>query len=478
MTDYKINIGLEIHVELKTKTKIFCSCKNAFGDKPNTNICPICLGFPATLPAVNKNAVILAIKAGLVFGSRISPKLLFDRKHYFYPDLPKAYQISQDKLPLCIGGGIKLDSGKYIRFKQIHLEEDAGKLIHDPQTNQTFIDFNRAGLPLIECVTEIDIENGDEAVEFLTKLKQKLNYANISDCKMERGQMRCDVNVSANKTDAETLGTKVEMKNLSSFKAVKLAIDYESKRQIDELNHGHKIIQETRKWDESKGISTPMRKKEKAQDYRYMPEPDFISINISPKDVEEIKNTLPLDIDEKLNDYMSKLGLNENYAKQILSDNQTTLYFENCLKILPVPVELSNWIVNELLGFKTNTNSLQNIIKEEYFCSIINLCVSEKISRTLAKKLLEETIKTNQNPLEIMKKSEFSGNYSEKQICAYILSFLKSNPEILIQFKNSNKKDNILNFIVGFVMNQSNGKADPKLVKDCLQKIMHDKYNY
>lgn len=470
MMDYIVNVGLEIHVELATKTKIFCSCKNEFGAKPNTNVCPICLGYPATLPAVNKNAVILAIKAGLALGSRISPRLLFDRKHYFYPDLPKAYQISQDKLPLAIGGGIKLDSGKFVRFNHIHLEEDAGKLIHDPETNKTFIDFNRAGLPLIEHVTEVDISNGAEAVEFLTKLKQKLIFAGISNCRMECGQMRCDVNVSVRKTENDPYGTKVEMKNLSSFKAVASAIDYESKRQILELESDHKIVQETRKWDEQKNITTPMRKKEKAQDYRYMPEPDFVSINISPSDIESIKNSMSGGIDELLEKYTTEYAIPLSYSKLLLSDKVTNNYFENCLKILFKPKEISNWIVDELFKFKTGTSkNLNELISEEYLCSIVNLLDQSKITRTVAKTLLEQTILTKNNPIEIAKQNKLTGISSEK-ICALVDAFLSQNPDLKAQYKQENKNEKIVNFVAGNIIKQTQGKADPNTLKEYIKK--------
>ncbi|MBO5345075.1 MAG: Asp-tRNA(Asn)/Glu-tRNA(Gln) amidotransferase subunit GatB, partial [Clostridia bacterium] len=402
-SDYQINIGLEIHAELKTATKVFCSCKNSFGDAPNTNVCPTCIGLPGTLPAVNKQAVVYAIKAGLALGSRISPHLLFDRKHYYYPDLPKAYQISQDKLPLCIGGGIKLDSGKFVRFNHIHLEEDAGKLIHDPLTDQTFIDYNRGGVPLLEHVTEVDLSSADETVEFLTKLRQTLIFADVANCKMEQAGMRCDVNISVRKNDATELGTKVEMKNLNSFRSVHSAINYEANRQIETLEAGGTIVQETRKWDEQKGVTLPMRKKEESKDYRYMPEPDFISINISPKDIEEIKNSLPLTPAERYEKYITEYELPEYDAKILISEKFISDYFENCVKLYNAPKTFSNWIMTDLLKIlkEASFSSLAEIISEEFLCIIIKLLDDRKISRNVAKELLAKTIASKENPMEI-----------------------------------------------------------------------------
>ncbi len=469
-SDYIVSIGLEIHAELKTQTKIFCSCKNSFGDKPNTNVCPVCLSFPGTLPAVNKQAVILAIRAGLALGSRISPHLLFDRKHYFYPDLPKAYQISQDKLPLCIGGGIKLDSGKFIRFNHIHLEEDAGKLIHDTSTNKTFIDFNRAGVPLVEHVTEVDISSADEAVEFLNKLRQTLVFAEVSDCKMEQAQMRCDVNISVKNKNSNELGTKVELKNLNSFKAVHNAIEYETNRQINELENGKNIVQETRKWDDSKGISTSMRKKEESKDYRYMPEPDFISINISPKDIEEIKNTLPPSPTEKFEKYTNIYGLYVQDAKLLISEKHISDYFENAVKFLNEPKAIANWIITDLFKLLKESayKTLNDIISEENLCQIIKLLFSGKITRPVAKELLNKAIISKENPIEIAKREKLTQVLSNEKITKLVDKVLSENPELFNQYKV--QPDKITNFVVGSVMKLTAGKADATSIKDYLTK--------
>lgn len=471
-SDYQINIGLEIHAELKTATKVFCSCKNSFGDAPNTNVCPTCIGLPGTLPAVNKQAVVYAIKAGLALGSRISPHLLFDRKHYYYPDLPKAYQISQDKLPLCIGGGIKLDSGKFVRFNHIHLEEDAGKLIHDPLTDQTYIDYNRGGVPLLEHVTEVDLSSADETVEFLTKLRQTLIFADVANCRMEQAGMRCDVNISVRKNDATELGTKVEMKNLNSFRSVHSAINYEANRQIETLEAGGTIVQETRKWDEQKGVTLPMRKKEESKDYRYMPEPDFISINISPKDIEEIKNSLPLTPAERYEKYITEYELPEYDAKILISEKFISDYFENCVKLYNAPKTFSNWIMTDLLKIlkEASFSSLAEIISEEFLCIIIKLLDDRKISRNVAKELLAKTIASKENPMEIANREHLIETITNETIIGIIDGVLAEKPDLKDQYKV--EPDKITNFIVGAVMKQTKGKADATFVKDYVSKIM------
>lgn len=471
-SDYQINIGLEIHAELKTATKVFCSCKNSFGDAPNTNVCPTCIGLPGTLPAVNKQAVIYAIKAGLALGSRISPHLLFDRKHYYYPDLPKAYQISQDKLPLCIGGGIKLDSGKFVRFNHIHLEEDAGKLIHDPLTDQTYIDYNRGGVPLLEHVTEVDLSSADETVEFLTKLRQTLIFADVANCRMEQAGMRCDVNISVRKNDTTELGTKVEMKNLNSFRSVHSAINYEANRQIETLEAGGTIVQETRKWDEQKGVTLPMRKKEESKDYRYMPEPDFISINISPKDIEEIQNSLPLTPAERYEKYITEYELPEYDAKILISEKFISDYFENCVKLYNAPKTFSNWIMTDLLKIlkEASFSSLAEIISEEFLCIIIKLLDDRKISRNVAKELLAKTIASKENPMEIANREHLIETITNETIIGIIDGVLAEKPDLKDQYKV--EPDKITNFIVGAVMKQTKGKADATFVKDYVSKIM------
>ncbi len=472
-SEYEVCIGLEIHAELKTNTKVFCSCKNSFGDKPNTNVCPICIGLPGTLPILNKQAVLLAMRAGLALGSTISPVLTFDRKHYFYPDLPKAYQISQNEHPICIGGGIKLDNGKFVRFNHIHLEEDAGKLVHDPFTDETYIDYNRGGVPLIEHVTEVDLSSADEAVEFLTKLRQTLVFADVADCKMEQGGMRCDVNLSVKKKTDSKLGTKVEMKNLNSFKAVGRAIEYETNRQIEELENGGQIIQETRKWDDTKGISFAMRSKAESKDYRYMPEPDTFSIEITENDVNTVKNALPMTPQARLDKYTSEYGLSDYDAKILISEKFISDYYEECLKIYCEPKTLANWIMTDLLKIlKDNSYStLNEIISAQNLCTIIKLLDDKKISRNISKELLNLTIETKENPLDIANKNKMIETISEDKITGIVDSVLAEKSELYETYKQ--EPDKITNFIVGQVMKQTQGKADASFVKEYVSKKMN-----
>ena len=469
-SDYEINIGLEIHAELKTKTKVFCGCKNNFGDAPNTNVCPVCLAMPGSLPVLNKEAVILAIKAGLALGCDISPIISFDRKHYFYPDLPKAYQISQNEKPVCIGGGIKLDSGKFVRFNHIHLEEDAGKLVHDPLTDQTYIDYNRGGVPLIEHVTEVDLSSADEAVEFLTKLRQTLIFADVAACRMEQGGMRCDVNLSVKKKGDPWFGTKVEMKNLNSFKSVHRAIEYESNRQIETIERGGKIVQETRKWDDDKGISFPMRTKEESKDYRYMPEPDALTLLLSVKDVENIRNELPKSPAERFEKYTTEFGLPEYDSKLLISEKFISDYFEKCVSIYNEPKTLSNWIMTDLLKLlkETNVSSLSEIISEEHLCTIVKLVDSKKITRPISKELLAKTIATKQNPMDIANKENLIVTINTDTLTAIVDAILAQKPDLAEQYKV--EPDKITNFIVGGVMKETKGKADASFIKEYVAK--------
>lgn len=469
-SDYEINIGLEIHAELKTNTKVFCGCKNSFGNKPNTNVCPVCIGLPGSLPVLNKQAVICAIKAGIALGCKISPIITFDRKHYFYPDLPKAYQISQNERPICIGGGITLDSGKFVRFNHIHLEEDAGKLIHDPLTDQTYIDYNRGGVPLIEHVTEVDLSSADEAVEFLTKLRQTLIYADVADCKMEQGGMRCDVNISVKKKESPWFGTKVEMKNLNSFKAVHRAIEYEANRQISELEKGEKIVQETRRWDDTKGISYAMRTKEESKDYRYMPEPDSLSISITLEDVSKIRAELPKTPAERFDLYTTTFGLPEYDAKILISEKFIADYFENCVKIYNQPKTISNWIMTDLLKIlkEADYSLLSDIISENNLCDIIKLLDDKKISRPVSKELLSKVIQTKHSPLEIAKKENLIETITPETIISIVDTILAEKPDLKSQYAVEPEK--ITNFIVGGVMKQTKGKADATLIKEYIAK--------
>jgi len=437
---------------------------------PNTSVCPICIGMPGALPVLNSKVIELAVKVGLALNSKLSLNSKFDRKHYFYPDLPKAYQISQNERPVCIGGGITLDSGKFVRFNHIHLEEDAGKLIHDPLTDQTYIDYNRGGVPLIEHVTEVDLSSADEAVEFLTKLRQTLIFADVANCKMEQGGMRCDVNLSVRKKGTPWFGTKVEMKNLNSFKAVHRAIEFEANRQITELENGGKIIQETRRWDDTKGISYAMRTKEESKDYRYMPEPDSLPLTLTLEDVDKIRRELPKTPAERFELYTTTFGLPEYDSKILISEKFISDYFENCVKIYNQPKALANWIMTDLLKLLKDANYslLSEIISEQHLCEIIKLLDEKKISRPVSKDLLLKVIETKTPPMEIAKKENLIETITADTITSIVDTIIAEKPDLKEQYKV--EPDKITNFIVGGVMKQTKGKADATFVKEYVAK--------
>ncbi|MDE7003979.1 MAG: Asp-tRNA(Asn)/Glu-tRNA(Gln) amidotransferase subunit GatB, partial [Oscillospiraceae bacterium] len=346
-------IGLETHVELATKTKIFCSCTTEFGGAPNTHCCPVCTGMPGTLPVLNKKVLEFAVKAGLALNCAITRHSRFDRKNYFYPDLPKAYQISQLYLPIARDGAVDIRTGagdKTIRIHELHMEEDAGKLVHDPWLNQTRADYNRCGVPLIEIVTEPDFRTADEVIAYLEKLKETLAYLGVSDCKMQEGSLRCDVNLSVRPQGSLELGTRTEMKNLSSFKAIARAIRYEARRQIELIEEGGRVAQETRRWDENKDASFAMRSKEDAQDYRYFPEPDLPPIELDQDCVDALRAAQPELAEEKRARYQADYGLSDYNCRMITSDQALAALFEGLVALGAPPRQGANWIMGEVLG--------------------------------------------------------------------------------------------------------------------------------
>ena len=389
MQDFDIVIGLEVHAELKTNSKVFCTCKNQFGSTPNTNCCPVCVGLPGALPVLNKKAVELVIKAGLTIDSEINDLAVFERKNYFYPDLAKAYQISQLVRPICVGGHIDLKD-KRVRVNRIHLEEDAGKLVHLSQAIGTLIDYNRGGVPLMELVTEPDISSADEAVEFLTKLRQRLIFADVAECKMEQGGMRCDVNVSVKPKGSNILGERTEMKNLNSFKSVYRAINYEANRQIEILKNGGKIVQETRKWDDNHEKSVSMRKKETSQDYRYFPDPDMLAVEISREDVEKVRKTMPLMPEELREKYTQEYHLSEYDADVITRDRDIIKFFEDTIKLYNNPKIVANWLLTDILSKIKDEDNAEIKISAENLAKILTLLEQSKISRTVAKDIFAE----------------------------------------------------------------------------------------
>jgi len=487
---YEATIGLEIHAELLTKTKMFCSCLNESDEKqPNKNICPICLGHPGTLPVINVEAVKKVLKVGLALNSEILSYSKFDRKNYFYPDLPKGYQISQYDNPLCLGGKLKLflsdeenESQKEIEITRVHLEEDTARLVHPPDGKSTLIDFNRGGVPLMELVTEPVIHNGVEARLFCQGLQILLKDLNISEAEMEKGQMRCEVNISLKPTGQKELGTKVEIKNLNSFKAVEKAIDYEIKRQTELLDKGEKVIQETRGWDPIKEITYSQRIKEEAQDYRYFPEPDLPPLKVYELfDFEELKKEfkeLPWLKKERI---MKEYDLNSKEANILLKDLQALEILEETIKILKdenLDIKKAtnlakNYLLTDILGIKEKEKLTYEEIKITplNFSKIITNIVQGKISSRVAKDILLEIIKTGQDPEKIIKERNLETISDANLINSIIEEVVKNNSKAIEDYKNG--KETVIQFLVGQAMAKLKGAADPKI----LEKLFREKLN-
>ena len=493
LKDFDVTIGLEIHAELATNTKIFCSCKNQFGSEPNTNVCPVCIGLPGALPVVNKRAVELGIRAGLCMGCKISPLTVFERKNYFYPDLSKAYQISQLQKPLCLGGGITLDDGKFIRLNRIHLEEDAGKLTHINSTQGSLVDYNRGGVPLIEIVTEPDISSAEEAVEFVVKLRSNLVFGKIAECRMEQGGMRCDVNLSIKPKGSKTLGTRTEMKNLNSFKMVGRAINYEAQRQVEELEKGNRILQQTRKWDDNKGRSFSMRSKEEANDYRYFPDPDILAIKVSERLVEETQLGLPRLSEQRKNYYVTELGLPLYDAKILTSELFISDYFEQVLKLFDNAKVVSNWIMTEVLRKlkERETEDLSEIISAKNLVAIIKMFENNEITKHHAKELFEKVCaekeerekamlmgckadaKKEVDAREMAEKEGMLSALTEAEIIKIIEQSFEANPKALQDFKT--EPDKVIKFFMGQIMRATKGAAKVEVAMPILEAKLKDK---
>lgn len=458
--NYDIVVGLEIHAELNSKTKVFCSCENKFGAEPNTLVCPICLGMPGTLPNIDKKCVELAIKSGLMTNCKINQNTIFERKNYFYPDLTKSYQISQLISPLCYDGYVELDSGKKIRIENIHLEEDAGKLVHIG--DKSYIDYNRCGVALIETVTRPDISNADEAVEFLTKLRNLFIYGDIANCKLEQGGMRFDVNLSVKPKGSDKLGVRTEMKNLSSFRSVKHAIEYEANRQIQVLENGGTIVEETRKWDDGKNQSLPMRVKDSVNTYRYFPDPDLPQIHIGDQVLEQIKKTIPLSEQQLKSIYKEKYNLPDYDIGVLVSDKKLSDFFNECIKIYDQPKDLSNWILGELLR---NVKDQINITAEQ-FVQIINMSNQKLISRTNAVPLIAKVMETGEDPQKLAKQMDILNTMNDGDLEPIIDKLLSDNPKAIEDYKTN--PDKIMTFFTGQIMKQTRGKANVALAKKLL----------
>lgn len=465
--DYEVVIGLEVHAELSTKTKIFCSCPAEFGGAPNTHCCPICMAMPGTLPVLNEKVVEYAVKAGLATNCEISRDSKNDRKNYFYPDLPKSYQISQYDKPLCEHGYVEIedDEGnlKKIRLLRIHIEEDAGKLNHDEFGGGSLVDLNRAGVPLIESVSEPDIRSAGEAERYLRKLKSIFEYIEVSDCKMQEGSLRADVNVSVHKK-GEPFGTRTEMKNMNSFRSIVRAIEYESKRQIDVIEEGGKIIQETRRWDDVSGKTFAMRDKEDAEDYRYFPDPDLVAIRLSEEYIQNIKNNLPELPESRKTRYISEYGLSEKDARLITASKHLSDLFEKTKDVCGNAKLSANWILSDISRILNEKEMEPDQIpfSADQLGKMISLIEKGTISSAIGKKVLTELFENPADPEEIVKAKGWIQISDEGAIKELVLKVIEENPQSVADFKAG--KDKALGFLVGQAMKQTKGQANPQML--------------
>ena len=466
--DYEVVIGLEVHAELSTKTKIFCSCPTTFGAEPNTHICPICTAMPGTLPVLNEKVVEYAVKAGLATNCTISKDSKNDRKNYFYPDLPKAYQISQFDKPLCEHGYIEIedDEGnkKKVRLLRIHIEEDAGKLNHNEFGVGSLVDLNRAGVPLIEMVSEPDIRSSKEAEQYLRKIKSILEYIEVSDCKMQEGSLRADVNVSVRKKGEEKFGKRSEMKYMNSFRAIVRAIEYEKDRQIEVLEEGGKVEQETLRWDDINGRTSSMRDKEDAQDYRYFPDPDLVAIRLSDEYVEDIRKALPELPESRRDRYIKEYNLSEKDAKLLTASKYLSNLFEGALAICGNAKAVANWILSDISRI-LNEKELEpeNVpFTAEQLAKMIELIDKGTISSAIAKKVLTELFENPKDPEVIIKEKGWIQISDEGAIKEVVMKILENNPQSVADFKGG--KDKALGFLVGQAMKETKGKANPQML--------------
>ena len=468
-------IGLEIHAELKTNTKIFCSCSTEFGAKPNENTCPICLGIPGTLPVLNEEVVNLAVKAGRAVNCEINNYNKMDRKNYFYPDLTKNYQTSQYDLPMCVNGKVTFNyEGKEVsvRINRIHIEEDAGKLVHLEDEPVSLIDYNRAGVPLVEIVTEPDLRSPGEAAAFMRELKGILEYAEISDCRMEQGSIRCDANISIRPSGSEEYGTKVEIKNINSFREVQKALEKEEKRQKELYQFGeeYKIKQETRRWDASKAKTLPMRSKEEAHDYRYFPEPDLTPIIIPQEKVDELEKSLPEMPIEKRARFVSEYGLSEKDASIIISSKTLAKFYEEVVGLGGNPKTVSNYILGDLLRMLNANNMEPEDIKisPKNFVSLLKIIESGKISNTAGKEVFKEMFETDKDPEIIIEEKGLSQISCSDEIEKLVDKVLSDNPKSIEDFKAG--KTQAVGYLMGQVMKASKGKANPPVAKQMIEE--------
>ncbi|MEE3392776.1 MAG: Asp-tRNA(Asn)/Glu-tRNA(Gln) amidotransferase subunit GatB [Lachnospiraceae bacterium] len=476
MKEYETVIGLETHVELATKTKIFCGCSTEFGARPNEHTCPVCTGQPGALPVLNKKVVEYALKVGLATNCSITKNCKFDRKNYFYPDNPQNYQISQLYLPICRDGHVDITlpdgSHKAVGIHEIHMEEDAGKLVHDEYEDISYVDFNRSGVPLIEIVSEPDMRSADEVVAYIEKLRMTISYLGASDCKLQEGSMRADVNVSVREKGSKEFGTRTEMKNLSSFKAIRRAIENEAARQIDLLESGQSVTQETRHWDDIKGSSYAMRSKEDAKDYRYFPEPDLVPVHISDEWIERLKDEQPEMADEKAERYVKEYGLPEYDADQLTREKRLTEIFEQAASICHNPKKVSNWLMVETqrLMKETDTDAADLKFSPEHLAALVELTDKDTINSTVAKQIFEKMFTDDIDPESYVKEHGLSAVSDTGAIEEMCRKAIEDNPKSVEDYKAGKKK--AIGFLVGQVMKEAHGKAAPGLVNQTLKRML------
>lgn len=478
---YEAVIGLEVHTELRTATKIFCSCKTSFGAEPNTNVCPVCLGLPGVLPVLNKKVLEFAVRTGLALNCEISRYSKFDRKNYYYPDLPKNFQTSQYDLPICEHGhlDIEVDGKKStVRITRAHMEEDAGKLVHHgtsiTDSDYSLVDYNRTGTPLLEIVSEPDIRSAKEAVAYMEKLRAILQYCGVSDCKMEEGSLRCDANVSVRPVGQKELGTKTEIKNINSFRGVERAIEYEAMRQAQLLEDGGTVVQETRTWDEKEGVTKSMRKKEEANDYRYFPEPDLVPFTVSDEYIEEIRKTLPELPDARKARYMKSYGLAAYDADYLTNDKDRADYFEAMVAAGAEPKEAANWLMGDFAKLLSRDNLEMKAapVQAAAMADLLKLIAKGTISGKIAKQVFSEMWTSGKTPETIVKEKglvQISDTGALEELADRILA---ANPQSVADFKAGKKK--AVGFLMGQIMKETKGKANPQIVNGILTKKLSE----
>ena len=477
MTSYETVIGLEVHVELATKTKIFCGCSTAFGAEPNAHTCPVCTGMPGSLPVLNKQVVEYAMAVGLAANCDITQYSKFDRKNYFYPDNPQNYQISQLYLPICRNGYVEIEdkdgNPKKIRIHEIHMEEDAGKLIHDEWDDCSYVDYNRSGVPLIEIVSEPDMCSAEEVISYLEKLRLIIQYLGASDCKLNEGSMRADVNLSVREAGSEKFGTRTEMKNLNSFKAIARAIENERERQIELIEDGKQVIQETRRWDDNKEYSYPMRSKEDAMDYRYFPEPDLVPIVISDEWIEKVKKNQPEFRDEKKKRYVSEFDIPEYDADIITATKHLADIFEATVSIGANPKKVSNYLMGETMRLLKSKEMEPEEIKfsPENLAKLIKLTDDNLINSSVAKEVFEKIFTDDIDPVEYVEKNGLKQDNDEEGLTQIIKEVIENNPQSVSDYKNG--KDKAIGFLVGQTMKATKGKANPGIINKILKELLN-----